>query len=102
MKGTIKNLTKVFKRYQNPYLSLYNRLVKPDEKSIDFINLHYNVSKYNAFQVLQHPINVFRCGATKYKAFESNLIYFINQFTAHKDVSDEKREIFYEVLDSIL
>ena len=64
MFGKIKNLTQIFKRYQNPYLSLYNRLVAPDIRSDNFITLQEKVQKYKLYQAYLHPIRTILCGST--------------------------------------
>lgn len=95
----LKNLTCIFKRYQNKYAALEHRFHAPERKSEEFMNKYYKVSERNHLQDILHPIETIEIGTTKYDFFSNNIYHFIHYFTAHNTYSDKKvAEIAEEII----
>lgn len=97
-KGKIKNLTGIFRRYENRYLSLNRRFVLPDDRSDRFIELYKRVCDRSYLDNLLHPIDTFKVGMSKFDFEYGALLSFINFFTCHEEISDEdvvnKKKLF--------
>ena len=60
-KGFIKNLTSIFRRYENKFLSLNKRFIVPDEKSDAFYDLSDRFyEREGVCEHLKHPIELLK------------------------------------------
>jgi hypothetical protein len=92
-KGIVKNLTSVFRRYENRYLPLNCRFVTPDNRSVQFLKNYDVIANRSYLQSLIHPSDTIKMAFLKPDYQSNALIYFINQFTQIETVSDEEIEL---------
>ena len=90
-KGFVKNLTSVFRRYENRYTSLNKRFIAPDNKSDDFCDKYNRVRERSIPQKLLHASGFLDVKLAKYDNTTNSILVFIDKFT-NIDVSDEKLE----------
>ena len=95
-KGIVKNLTSVFRRYENKYLSLKKRFITPDKKSDQFIHKYFRVHSRNSIQMLMHPIETMDIAYSKYDMQSDCILMFIKEFTNHNEISSEQIAEFGE------
>lgn len=94
MKGTLKNLTNVFKRYRNPYLSLDKRFIAPDRRSDKITDLISESLQDDSFSSFLKYIR-----ATKFTKLDniSNLLIYILDIFSDQTISDEDLESFIDL-----
>ena len=90
--GKMKELTRIFRRYENKHLSLEDRFVKPEDKSRTFADRWNTFVDRDAFSALLHPIESASVVYTRHDWLSHYLIEFIGLFTNHEQVSDEAVE----------
>lgn len=89
--GKIKDLTRIFRRYENKHLSLEDRFVKPEDKSGAFVDKWNRYFERDTFSSLfLHPLETAEIVYTRHDYLSWYLLNFIEQFTKHEEVSDEE------------
>ena len=96
--GKIKNLTKIFNKYQNPLRSLNHRFIYHDLKSNAFLNKYSVYCDRSLEQDYLHPIDTFRVLTTTYDTTTDYINTFINYFTCHNDCNDNALQHIEETI----